>query len=89
MSLGEDPANHFGVFPGSERSGGRMTVQNRRGRGVKDAWYYLPWWSISPIRCPEGVRSRVAVRGECRHDALALPSAARGFVTVARATRFD
>ena len=88
MYLGEDAANHFSVFPGSERSGGGMTVRNRGVGGVKDAWYYLPW-SISPIRCPGGVRSRVADRGERRHDALVLPSAACGFVTVARATRFD
>ena len=33
MSLGEDAANHFGVFSGSERSGGGMTVRNRGGRG--------------------------------------------------------
>ena len=52
---------------------------------MKNAWYYLPWWSIVPIR----VRSRVAVRSKRRHGALALSSAARGFVTVARATRFD
>ena len=52
---------------------------------MKGAWYYLPWWSVVPIR----VRSRVAVRGERRHHALAFSSAAWGFVTVARAARFD
>ena len=88
MSLGENAAIHFGVIPGSERPGGEW-CGTEGVECVKDAWCYLPWWSISRIPCPGGVRSRVAVRGERRHDALALPSAARGFVTVARVTRFD
>ena len=89
MSLERDAANHFGVCPGSGRSGGGIKVWNRGGRGRERRVIYLPWWSLSPIRCPRGIRSRVAVRGKRRHDALALSSAARGFITVARLTRFD
>ena len=85
VSRGDNATGCYGVFLGSERYGGVMTVRDRGGRGVKNAWYYSPWWSIVPIR----VRSRVAVRSKRRHGALALSSAARGFVTVARATLFD
>ena len=71
--------------PGPRDTGGEWRCGTERVGGVKNASYYLPWWSIVPIR----VGSRVAVRSERRHDALALSSAAHGFVTVARATRFD
>ena len=55
--------------------------------GVKGAWCYLPWLSITPVRFPGGVRSGVAVRDELRHDTLDLPSAARGFIAVVRFAR--
>ena len=75
--------------PGPGNPGGEWRHGTEGVGGVKDAWYYLPRLSLSPVRCPGGVRSRVAVRGERRHDALALPSAARGIVQVARLTRLD
>ena len=57
--------------------------------GVKDAWCYLPWLSLTPVQFPGGIRFGVAVRGERRHNALGLPSAARGTFAVARLTRLD
>ena len=75
--------------PGPGGPGGKWRRRTEGVGSVKDAWCYLPRLSLSPVRCPGGVRSRVAVRGEHRHDALALPSAARGIVQVARLTRLD
>ena len=85
MSRGDNATSHYDVFLGSERYGGNLRCGTEGVGGVKNAWYYLPWWSIVPIR----VRSRVAVCSKHRHGALSLSSSARGFVTVARATRFD
>ena len=82
MSLERDAKNHFGVWPWAGRSGGGVEVRNRGGPG-----YYLPRLSLTSVRFPGGVLSGLAVRGECRHNALGHPSTAPGYIAVARRAR--
>ena len=86
VSLERIAANDFGVCPGAGRSGGGWYKTEGVG-GVKDAWCYLPRLSLTPVRFLGGVLSGVAVRGECRHNALSIPSTARGYIAAARRAR--
>ena len=89
MSLERDAANHFDVCPGAGRSGGGIEARNRRGRGRERRVVLLALVFAYPGPIPWGVRSGVAVRGKRRHDALGLPSAARGLFVVAWQARLD
>ena len=58
MSRGDNATSHYGVFLGSERYGGEMTVRDRGGRGREKREVLLalvvdfPDPSPVPSRCP-------------------------------------